>query len=251
MKKVIFSLLSVFCINALAFDYFNSEIDYWKKESPVVQKPPQDHAVETEEKTEPVKPKFDWKKYMSPENKEFFKEGDYTPPEPFMELARNPTDENLKNWFSYIELKNKISTRLQERMAQFLSKTQLKEPVVHREITEKVRALPSSHSLSQNYRLRMYFDSECPHCKRMFGTLKALQEMGFYVEALQVDNKPIDVGFELPISPASPDDLKKFSEERVPLTLIADIPKKALLPPVRGYRPASEILSILEQVSKN
>ena len=37
---------------------------------------------------------------------EFFKEGDYSPPEPFMELARNPTDENIRMWFQYLDKKN-------------------------------------------------------------------------------------------------------------------------------------------------
>ena len=42
---------------------------------------------------------FPWHQYLDPKNKEFFKEGDYTPPEPFMEIVRNPTDANLKRWF--------------------------------------------------------------------------------------------------------------------------------------------------------
>ena len=253
MRKIIFCLFLLSFWQANAFEYFESEINYWGKDRPLVQQPEEEQPVKKEsaKKPELAQNKFDWKKYMNPENKEFFKEGDYTPPEPFMELAKNPTDENLKNWFSFIELKNKISARLQERMAAFLAKGQIKEPVLHSETVKTVQALPITHALSKNYRLRMYFDSQCPHCKRMFGTLKELQEMGFYVEALQVDSKPVDVGFEIPITQASPDDLKKFSEERVPLTLIADLPKKALLPPVRGYRSTPEILSILEQASKN
>jgi len=261
IEKIFLTLILLFAHQGLAgeFNYFDSEINYWEKDSKKENDVPEgktekkQEVVSKKEKTSKSEEnKFDWKTYMNPENKEFFKEGDHTPPEPFMELARNPSDENISNWFSYIELKNRLASRLQERMTAYMSKNKIKigDPGVQA-VNESINDLPTTHPHAKQFRLRMYFDSKCPHCKRMFGTLKELQEMGFYVEALQVDNDPVSVGYELPITKASQDDMKKFANERVPLVLIADMAKKALLPPVRGYRSTKEVLSVIELAIKN
>src|SRR3990167_2697082 len=85
---------------AYGFDYFNNTIDYWQENRSIeVPKKPDATPKEKENPMQP-KPAFDWSKHMDPKNDEFFQEVDHTPPAPFMELARNPTDENIKRWFT-------------------------------------------------------------------------------------------------------------------------------------------------------
>ena len=102
--------------------YFkNPEIDFWKKDEAAQNSTIKDH--QEKRPTAPTiannKSGFAWNKYLSPSNDEFFKEGDYTPPAPFMEIARNPSDENIENWFRYLETKNELLRNLQEKLTQY------------------------------------------------------------------------------------------------------------------------------------
>ncbi len=154
-------LLSLAMVHAGDFQYFEREIDYWNtKKDPV--KTEQAPAVLLK-KPEPSST-FDWKKHLDPKNPEFFKEGDYTPPDAFMEIARNPTDENLKMWFSYIDKKNQLAVRLQERMSEFLAKEGKNlEPAAKESLQAQVRSVPRIPPEAKRYRFRLYFDSACPH----------------------------------------------------------------------------------------
>jgi glutaredoxin len=243
-KTIVFLLLSSFA-QAESLEYFDSKIDFWgdkvgTKDTPKTQTSPPDKQDG----------KFPWKTFLDPKNKEFFKEGDYTPPEPFMEVARNPTDDNIKQWFELMKKKNELQTKLQERMAEFLAKNgEVKVPA---NIAMATPAPPKAKEQNvtldpSRFRFRMYFESTCPHCKRMFQVLKKLQDGGFHVEALQVDSGPVsDAEKIVPISRADPSDLKKHGIKGVPFLLIADTKRKALLPAIQGYHDFEEILRLLK-----
>ena len=198
------------------------------------------------QKAEPKK--FDWKPYLDPSNKEFFREGDYTPPEPFMELARDPSDENLKNWFSYIKKKNELSQRLSQRMTEFLAKNSASLPKVAQDETARtVQSLPLADDEFERYRFRMYFDSDCPHCQRMFATLNDLQDRGYFVEARQIDRGSTQhLKSQVAIAPATPDEVKKFRIQSVPFLLIGDLKTKKVFKQ-SGFFTPEEILQKVHQ----
>ncbi len=244
LSAVLFLFLSSYA-QAEKLEYFDSKIDFWgdkarAKDAPKTQSSP----------AEKQESKFPWRTFLDPKNKEFFKEGDYTPPEPFMEVARNPTDDNIKQWFELMKKKNDLQTKLQERMAEYMAKNgEVKVP------SNVVSAAPAPSKVKEQnvaldpsrFRLRMYFESTCPHCRRMFQVLKKLQDDGFHVEALQVDSGPVpDAEKIVPISRADPSDLKKHGIKGVPFLLIADTKRKALLPAIEGYHDFEEILRLLK-----
>ena len=249
--------------------YFKDpELDYWKT-SEVVPKinSTRDH---NEKKTAtsavgaPVsKTQFPWNKYLSPSNDEFFKEGDYTPPAPFMEIARNPSDENIENWFRYLETKNELLRNLQARLTQF--STNHPQPAVANyaapvpRIIEDDAILKTAARLekpqligadAKNYRMRLYFDSHCPHCQKMLGTVADLMRMGYWVELKQVD-KDTSIRAKIPftVSDASPEELKQYQIEAVPVLLIGDL-KKQTFAKIQGYHGAQEIENSLKHASK-
>lgn len=233
----------------MAFDYFNSDINYWGKESkrtnPIVTeekfKPPE---VEKKDSSSPIE--FDWKKQLDPKNEVFFKEGDYTPPAAFMELARNPSDENIKNWFKLIERKNELSSRLSQRMKEFLKKNQKLASEEKAILAESVKALPKTQDDYSRFRFRMYFESSCPHCKRMMETLKELQELGYYVEIKQVDQNPkVAKALPFPVTPASPQELKEKEITSWPVLFVGDLEKKVTYR-LNGYRSTQEVLSAIQ-----
>lgn len=245
MNKVIFFLSVLFALHlpAKEINFFDLEIDFWSNAKKNVA------GNKVEDKLQDAK--FPWKNYLDPKNKEFFKEGDYTPPEPFMEVARNPTNENLKNWFELMQKKNEIQTRLQKRMAEYMALQQ-------KDIIPEAPKLkgPKSPSYSRpvdpvRFRFRMFFDSQCPHCKKMFLTLEQFQQKGFMVEALQVDSKKFDTSFTtINIVKASAEDIKKNKIESVPYVLIADTSKKILLSPITGYHDYNEVNQMLLEISQ-
>ena len=237
-------------VEAKELQYFEDKINYWgEKGSPAKTEPAP--SIATEEKG-----KFPWKTYLDPKNKEFFKEGDYTPPEPFMEIARNPSDENIKNWFEFQKRKNELSARLQVRMQEFLAKSE--GPGLAAQIGSRVAATDKKIERQPvtidpaRFRVRMYFDSNCPHCKRMFGVLKRLQSEGFQVEALQVDSGPVPESEKVvPLGKADPAELKKHGAGGVPFLLVADVKRKALLPKVEGFHEYEEMMELMRAASRN
>ncbi|MGE0526401.1 MAG: conjugal transfer protein TraF, partial [Bdellovibrionales bacterium] len=198
---------------------------------------------------------FPWKTYLDPKNKEFFKEGDYTPPEPFMEIARNPTDENIQNWFEFMKKKNELARRLDQRVREYMAKNGQALAVDHRPgvlVTQAKLQPPSWIPLdSERFKVRMYFESTCPHCKRMFGVLKRLQDKGIEVHALQIDRGPISANERIvPLGLATPEEVKKHRINGVPFLLVADTKRKALLPPIQGYHDFDEIVRLLKSASQ-
>ncbi|OYZ11973.1 MAG: hypothetical protein B7Y39_18960 [Bdellovibrio sp. 28-41-41] len=237
-------LLSSFA-QAEKLEYFDSKIDFWG-ETAGAKGAPKTSEIPAEKRDG----KFPWKTFLDPKNKEFFKEGDYIPPEPFMEVARDPTDDNIKQWFELMKKKNELQTKLQERMAEYMAKNgEVNVPTniaAARPAPSKAKE-PSIALDPSRFRLRMYFESTCPHCRRMFQVLKRLQDGGFHVEALQVDSGPVpDAEKIVPISRADPSDLKKHGIKGVPFLLIADTKRKALLPAIEGYHDFEEILRLLK-----
>ena len=245
-------LIVFFCIFSAAvfaegdFKYFNDGINYWP--TPIKKQ-------KVEKKQKQKSSSFNWSKYLNPKNDEFFKEGNYTPPAPFMELARNPTDQNIKNWIAYNNLKNKLSQKLKERMQTYLiknadgnSENKEKAMTIYKRKAEQLQESPIDPS---RYRVRMFFNSKCSHCKRMFGTLVELQNAGIYVEALQTDKEKSNyLKYPIPIRSASPDEIKHHKIETVPFTLIANLKKKVLYPPLKGYQSMSTVMNLLREAEK-
>lgn len=232
-------------------NYFDSKIDFWGEEA---QKP---LPTKSTKGSETGNDKFPWKTYLDPKNNEFFKEGDYTPPEPFMEVARNPTDENIKHWFDLMKKKNEIQSRLQARMQEYIAKNstvksnlisdqnQGKAEIAIAKESKKVAVDPS------RFKLRMYFESTCPHCRKMFGVLKRLQDEGYIVEALQIDRGPVSEREKVvPIAKAEDSEIQRHNINGVPFLLIADSKRRALLPPIQGYHGYEEIKNLLKDASK-
>ncbi len=188
--------------------------------------------------------KFEWPKFLDPTNKEFFREGDYTPPEPFMELVRNPTDNNIRMWFSYMNKKNLLAQRLSQRMEEYSRSNSVqlpKDAVSH--VAAAAQRQPLADDEFERYRFRMYFDSQCPHCRHMFDTLNELQDRGYFVEARQVDQGTLqEIRSHVAIVPAGSDEIKKYSITSVPLLLIGDLKRKKVFRQ-SGFITAEQVLA--------
>jgi len=243
--------------------YFKDpDLDFWKKEEPNT-KPASTVANIAKKQLESSpkasgKSQFPWNKYLSPSNDEFFKEGDYTPPAPFMEIARNPSDENIENWFRYLETKNELLRNLQERLNQFAVKhpqlssanypTSIPKTIDDEAITKVSARLEKPQPIikdTKGFRMRLYFDSHCPHCQKMLGTVADLMRMGYWVELKQID-KDTSIRSKIPftVSDASPDELKRYQIDAVPVLLIGDL-KHQTFSKVQGYHSYQEVVSAL------
>jgi thiol-disulfide isomerase/thioredoxin len=242
MKKYFITSLLILSSQPLfAFDYFKSEIEYWKPATISENKEPVAANVPREEQKKEGS-NFDWKKYMDPKNDTFFQEGDYKPPAPFMELVRNPTDANIKNWFTLIELKNKLSSNLQQRVSEYVEKSQPKLSTESRDsLRQKAASVQIDPDTYKQFRFRMYFDSKCPHCKRMMATLSELQSRGFYVELRQIDSDTSEAkDLPFPVEKASPSELKEKDIQSVPVTFVGDLKKKVVYR-LTGFQTVQDI----------
>ncbi len=103
----------------------------------------------------------------------------------------------------------------------------------------------------KRFRIRMYFESTCPHCKRMMTTLKNLQGEGYFVEAFQIDSKSFEKAqFPIATRRANPEDVKKYGISSVPFTLVADLKQETVSKPITGYQSVSEIKNIIDLMKK-
>ncbi len=164
-----------------------------------------------------------------------------------MELARNPSDKNISNWIAYNKKKSELNKRLQTRMREYLARNQKLTPEVNQILAQNRPKKDVTFDPSR-FRVRMYFDSKCPHCKRMFNTLLDLQKRGVYVEALQIDDTKLSkLQYPIPIRPASKKEVKKQNISSVPYTLIADLKKKVLYPPVKGFQSVENMVNLIRE----
>ena len=168
-----------------------------------------------------------------------------------MEVARNPSDENIRLWLSYIDKKNYLADRLRTRIAEFSSKSQgANTSVLAAQTIRQIPVKDESFDPSR-FRIRTYFESTCPHCKHMLQTLRSLQDQGVYVEALQIDRAQTNAAmFPIATLRADPEDVKKQSIESVPFTLVADTKSKTVLKPITGFKSLGEMNEILRQMAR-
>ena len=239
------------------FQYFSKpDIDYWGRS-------------EQSSRPTPIAPKsaspsttskgFAWDKYLSPAHDEFFREGDYTPPAPFVEIARNPTDENIERWYRYIELKNNTLHRLQEKLTEYAQRNPSKvgalpspystglsdDPEMLAKVAARVEKPSAVAPDAKRFRLRLYFDSHCPHCQRMLGTMSELAARGYYVELRQIDqDRSIRARIPFPVTDASAAELKTYGIQAVPVLLIGDLKKKSYSK-LDGFQSTPAVLSAL------
>ena len=247
----VFMLLLSITASASELQYFDQKIDYWNDGRA---------QLPAKEISSPLAPEraekgaFPWKTYLDPKNKEFFKEGDYTPPEPFMEVAKDPSDENLKNWFEFMKKKNELAARLETRMQEYLGKQEspgLAAQLATRVAKNEVKAAIPVRVDPSRFRIRMYFDSHCPHCRRMFSVLKRLQDDGYKIEALQVDGGPVPPDENgVPRGKADLAELKSHGGTAVPFLVIADLKRKALLPGIQGFHEYEEVMALIREASR-
>lgn len=241
------SLLVLFVVvssNAFSFDYFNKSIEYWDKREP--RKAPE---VKPENKTDrKEKANFDWKKTLDPmdESLEFFREGDHVPPKAYIEMFRNPNDENIDNWFKLMRKKNELVATLQKRMQEYVSKNQIPQPIVseYTQTSENLAASAPPVPIDQ-YRLRLYFHSKCPHCRRMLVTMKELSSRGFFIDVRQIDNDKKALGsVPFPVVQASEQELKEKDISSWPVLLVANLKSKVIYR-INGYQSAQSIIDTL------
>lgn len=269
-KKILSLCFFILCglipCQSFCFDYFDKSIDYWdlkgsQKTSTAIGRPQLKTPHPTKDphqRTEGFKnrenKKFDWTLYLNPKTtedlKEVFREGNHTPPTPLLEVAKNPTDKNIKNWFEFIDRKNKFMARLNQKMSEYLEKTKDLKPsekkLIKRQVENQRGKIAHQPVNPKRFYFRMYFESSCPHCQQMMGELTKLQNMGFYIELRQIDdNKSYARGLPFKVGKASKSELREKKIDAWPVLFIGDQEKKIIYR-VNGFQKASDILMTLQ-----
>ena len=215
--------------------YFSKEIDYWKE------KKTEETTTKKAEKTNG----FPWKKYLDPKHDEFFQEGNHKPPKPFMELARNPSDQNIKNWFAVIEKKNELMQKLQLNLAAYLKKHAKKAKPKEKALVKKqIAIIQAERKDYKRFRFRLYFESKCPHCERMMKSMSQIQRKGYFVEVRQVDIEKPKFSIPFPLQRATKEELKSKKIKAWPVLFVADTQKKKLFR-INGYHSSESILQTI------
>lgn len=241
MKYLFIIIMPCICFSK-EFSFFTEDkkIDYWQKVKPTKTK----NKIKSEES-------FEWDTYLNPNNKEFFKEGNYVPPVPFMEVIKNPNDENIKNWFLMIEMKNNLMNRLRENILLYLEKNKnLKEEdrIAIRQESEKSLGPQNqvhSREFVRKYALKLYFDSKCPYSLKMIESVTQLRNVGFYVEFVQIDDSNSGIQNRIPVIQATAQELKLNSITATPVLFIKELNQKTIVR-IDGFMSDKEIINKIQ-----
>jgi glutaredoxin len=160
-----------------------------------------------------------------------------------MEIARDPSDENIDHWFKYLHAKNEITRRLQNKLTEY-SVQHESQPT-----TTLTQSIPISDD-AKRFRLRLYFDSKCPHCENMIETLKALSQRGYFIELKQVDSNTLTRSrIPFPVTAATSTEMKQYKIESVPVLLVGDLKARTYFK-IQGYQTEANILKTLSDISE-
>ena len=160
-----------------------------------------------------------------------------------MEVARNPSDENLRNWFAYIATKNAVAARLSSRMEAF-TQAKFQDPsAVDHSANIPIEVKKGEPINIERFFIRFYFDSQCPHCQRMAREIEKLRRLGFQIEARQVDENGPEARppLKVPVQYATAEELHRIGIQSVPMLLIADQQGKGVYR-VSGYQSAEAVM---------
>ena len=255
MKWIILFLLGDVCYG---FESFKSEIDYWKdlqRESTHQEKVSEKKGERAERDSIRETPSsgFDWSRHLDPKNEEFFREGNHLPPAPLMEVMRDPTDENIKNWFAYIDKKNEIAKAFHDKMRAYMAahpkgESKEEEEAIAKTGLPKLNPPQGSSQLSKRFRIRFYFHSLCHHCQKMIETVNELQDQGFFVEGVVIDKNPKNLPpTRFAFVQADEQDLKARNISAWPVLLIGDLAKQKLFK-INGFHTSKEIIETLSKI---
>ncbi len=151
-----------------------------------------------------------------------------------------------------MKTKNELAQRLDLRVREYLVKNGQAQAAPPPATAPEKKSVGQSAPLDPSrFKVRMYFESTCPHCRRMFVVLKRLQDEGVEVHALQIDRGPVPEDEKIvPMGAATPEEIKKHGINGVPFLLIADTRRKALLPPIQGFHDFDEVVTLLKSASR-
>lgn len=228
--------------SSFSFEYFNENISYWStpKDKNIEKK--QAYKSKIQEKND-----FSWNEYLDPNKDHMFKEGNYTPPKPFLELLRNPNDKNIKNWFKLIKTKNDLARNLSVKINEYVKRNQKNvSPSLRQEISAKLKKIKPKAENIEDYRLVLYIDSKCPYCKKMIKTMRDLQHIGYYIELRQIDDDFSETKkLPLILKKAKKEEISKNKIMSVPLLLIGNKKEKTFFR-ISGYRTTKEVLAAIQ-----
>ena len=199
------SLLSILFANQAmpqSITYFSKDIDYWNDGHSIGSTNPSQHHHDNENpqndnpsqiRSLDAQP-FNWKNYIGDkaiEKASFWDDGgNYIPPLPFRELAANPTQENAKNFITWLNKKNSVITDVNK--------------VLSENNENKIQTINTSSNINnlstqdekenkiekidwKNATIVYFYSSTCPHCRKEKSVIDYLIKLGAKITPVQID----------------------------------------------------------------
>ena len=208
MKFLILSFIIIIVFSSVKANMFDSPINYFDEETP-------ESAILNKKSRKIIRKKknFNWGMYLNESNDEFFKEGNYIPPAPFMETMRRPTRKNILFFEEWKSKRNRLLRIYNKERNRILGlngfKRKLKIKTSNKEI----------YNALKKYRIMFYFSTTCSSCKLMFNVINRLVDNGVYVEAVRVDpGNDTVANLKIPWTPVSVKEYSLIKKLSSPLT---------------------------------
>lgn len=162
----------------------------------------------------------EWKPYLNPKTREFWKEGNHTPDQGFLLFAKNPNSiKHAKLWLLRMETKAKILGLMQKTVekaqAQMFRDGLLEDRYFEFQAKSKRKLVSKNFKKFKDLEFYFIFSPTCPHCKDLSkkmsrfpnvwplqvgkGKLKNFQGMNKTVFANQETIKKYNPGGKVPV----------------------------------------------------
>ena len=255
MLLILILLIRFTVVHAEETTYFDSEIDYWNEpkekqpEKSPIKSPRNSHRKKVNQKLNKTLPiNNNSANNKSTDNN--YTSDNHVKPEYPERFLKTQADENYTIWLNYINKRDQLLIRMKAGLEKYLednkSKINNKAKALFKEEINRLAARKSINT--KRYKFWFYFSSNCPECKRMFGTLRKLRQLGYYVEARLISNKKnLRIKLPFPFIRANKDELKKYNIKSVPILLINDLNKKAIFT-LTGYQTVKTIIRQIGQI---
>lgn len=219
---------------AVAIEFYDSPIDYWKKEDVIAKDTnTKDPKIITEVVSTSVDEEFEWKEYLNPKNDKFYTGAK----EIRLHVLKNPTKDNiarLKAWEN-------------ASVEKYLNFSGNYSAIENKTTTLKKKYIEKNTPISlKNLDITLFYESTCPYCKSMIAQLDPYFRSGLKVQLVKVDDREEKIRTALPKRAIKEGEailsgLSKNGKIAVPYMLITNR-KTNKTSIYRGYQNIKELL---------
>jgi len=240
-----FLYLFVFSLSAQEFDFYEGEIDFFRKKQAV--KEVINEEINRKNKLEVTvskKKNTDWSELLNTKSDEMYREGNHLPPRAMLKAVKNPTRANLRNYKLWQERKMKQLSTFQARLMEVSGDQSFERETKSNK--DNYDSFYVKKEINESLKLKIFYSTSCPNCQRMHSEIYKLMKAGIDVELVSVDQEKIPLkGVKIRMR-LYKNELEKYTVKGTPHMVLSNRKTKRYYN-IIGYQNFNNIMKVAMQ----